>query len=255
MYYILSICFNWKSLLLGFVLVCVDCSPVMASEQSSVDDAHSDSLDLLDIWKFSPGIGLRGVTLSVKRKSDGYSGVLTNDDNARDGHISDLYYYSLDIESPAWMLSRYFGVSLRNQTQRIDIFLQKIPPLPPDNFDQVVDLGTSVHGYYSYIGPTLFGVLKERDDFGLKERLGLGFVYWKALFSGDIILAPNNNASANMPHTKISDAIDNSVGPIVYYQWLGERLLFEVTFASVRFSHNGYESTMDEFTAIAGITF
>lgn len=122
---------------------------------------------MLDIWKFSPGVGLRGMTLSVKRKSDGYSGVLTNDDNARDGHISDLYYYSLDIESPSWMLSRYIGVSLRSQTQRID----------------------------------------------------------------------------------------NSVGPIVYYQWLGERILFEVTFASVSFSHNGYESTMGEFTAIAGITF
>lgn len=244
-----------KTAHLGILSLFLICTPSYANDATSLVEETVKSINPLDFWKFSPGIGLRSITLDVTRKSDGHTGVLTNDDNVRDGNIGDLLYFSLDIESPAWMFSKHYGVSIRSQTQNIDIFRQEVPPTPPDTFNEAIDLGTSVQGYYTYIGPTLFAVLDERNSLGLTERIGIGIVYWKAKFSGDIILAQNNNASRSMPRTNISDVIDNTIGPIAYYQWLGDRILFEVSLARVRFSNDQFKSELEELNVTVGITF
>jgi hypothetical protein len=225
-----------------------------ASETSSASKLL-EYINPLDIWKISPGVGFRAITLRVNRKSDGYTGVLTNDDNARDGNMSDLLYFTLDVESPAWMFSDYYGVSMRSSTQAFKVFRQELPPTPPDTYNQAVDLGTSIDGFFSYIGPTLFTVLDFDKSFKGHDRAGVGLVYWDARFSGDIILAENNNVSDEMARTDIGGSIKNGLGSILYYQRLGEGWLIEMSLAKMESSSSEYNVELEEFNFVFGMMF
>ena len=241
--------------IIPYIFLILFCNSSYSAENTSTLESTLTNINPLDIWRFTPGIGTRIVTLNVTRKSDGYTGELTNDDNVRDGHIGDLLYLSLDIESPSWMFSKDFGVSIRSQTQSINIFRQRVTSSRFENDEDIADLGTSAQGYYTYIGPTLFAKLNNFNSLGLIERLGLGFVYWKANITGDIILAPNNDATSSMPKTNINDTINNTIGPFIYYQWLGKRFLFELSLTSVTFSNDQYKSKLEELNLSMGVTF
>jgi hypothetical protein len=214
--------------------------------------AHSDEgaappEDGLLGWSITPGIGVRVVSLDVKRHSDGYTGTLTND-----GSFSDPIYLSLDIESPSWMLSPKVGLSVRSHSQSFKLSRQQVPSSTSTNGQDYADLGTSVQGFYSYLGPTLF--YRMVDPTG-DSRLGIGYGYWKAWFEGDIILAENGAATPGTPSTSIDGSIDGTTGPMLFWQIRGKQLLFEIAVSNVTFSHPNYRFTLSELIMSVGYQF
>lgn len=197
-------------------------------------------------WSITPGIGVRVVSLDVKEKSTGYTGTLTND-----GSFTDPIYVSLDIETPSWMLSEKVGLSVRSHSQSFTITRQQVPSSTAPSGQDYADLGTSVRGYYSYIGPTLF---YRTLDGGGDTRYGLGYGYWKAWFKGDIILAPGGAANTSIPPTVIDGAIDGTTGPILFIQGRGKNYLFEIAISRVTFRNADYVTTLSELGMSVGYT-
>lgn len=200
-------------------------------------------------WSITPGIGVRVVSLDVTRKSDGYTGTLTND-----GSFTDPIYLSLDIETPSWMVSKAVGFSIRSHSQTFRLTRQEIPSSTSTSGQDYADLGTSVQGYYSYLGPTVF--YRMVDPSG-DSRFGLGYGYWKAWFHGDIVLAPDGAATAGMPSVSIDGSIDGSTGPIFFMQARGKRGVLEIALSSVSFSGLNYRFSLRELNMSIGyiVTF
>lgn len=196
-------------------------------------------------WSITPGIGVRVVSLEVKRHSDGFTGILTND-----GSFSDPIYLSLDIESPSWMLrSSNVGFSVRSHSQTFQLSRQQIPSATNTSGQDYADLGTSVHGYYSYLGPAVFYRRGERNS---DWRIGMGYGYWKTWFQGDIILAANSTATASMPRTSIDGSIKGNTGPMLFWQVRGKQMLFEIAVSNVTFSRPNYRYTLSELVMNIG---
>lgn len=204
------------------------------------------SINPLDYWRITPGIGIRSMTLNIRDKSNGNIGIMSDGDGVK--------YFTLDIETPAWMFNKDFGVSIRSQTQRFKISKQEIPPTYPKTYNENINLNTSIKGYFNYTGPTLFTLMDWNSHLKM-ERAGVGLLYWNANFSGDIILAENLNATQDMPHTNISGSINDGFGGIVYYQWLGEGWLLEISHAQVSSSDSSYKYKLEEFNLVFGFIF
>jgi hypothetical protein len=208
------------------------------------DEDEAPPEDPLLGWSITPGIGVRVVSLDVKRHSDGYTGTLTND-----GSFTDPIYLSLDIESPSWMLSPKVGLSVRSHSQTFRLTRQQVPSSTSTSGQDYADLGTSVQGYYSYLGPTVFYRMVDATG---DSRLGLGYGYWKTWFHGDIILAPDGAATMGMPRTSINGSIDGTTGPILFWQARGKQMLFEIAISRVVFSQPNYRYTLSELVMNVG---
>lgn len=211
------------------------------------DETEPSKEDSLLGWSITPGIGVRVVSLDVKRLSDGYTGRLTND-----GSFSDPIYLSLNIESPSWMLSPKVGLSIRSISQTFRLSRQQVPSSTSTSGQDYVDVGTSVQGFYSYLGPTLFYRMVDATG---DSRFGLGYGYWKAWFQGEIILDPNGAAASGMPSTSISGSTKGTPGPILFWQARGKRMLFEIAISQVVFSQPNYRFTLGELVMNVGYQF
>jgi len=210
----------------------------------TADETSAPPEDRLLGWSITPGIGVRVLSLDVERKSDGHTGTLTND-----GSFTDPVCLLLEIESPSLMLSSSVGISLRSHAQTFRLSRQQVPSATSTSGQDYENFGTSVQGYYSYLGPTVF--YRWTDATG-DSRLGLGYGYWKAWFHGDIILAPNGAAVAGMPHTAIDGAIDGNTGPILFWQIRGKKALFEIAISNTTFSQPDYRYSLRELVMNLG---
>lgn len=214
---------------------------VFAEEEVSPANPPPSSPSIKDLirgWSFTPGVGVRVVSLDVTRKSDGYTGTLTND-----GSFTDPLYVSFNIETPGWMISDRIGLSIRNHSQTFDVSRQQVHSSTTQNGYDYADLGTSARGYYSYIGPTIF--YRTTDGNG-DTRVGAGYGYWKAWFHGDIILARDGAAARGMPRTSIDGSMDGDTGPMFFLQMRGGKYTFEIAISRVTFSKPDYETTLQE---------
>lgn len=218
--------------------------PVPSAPKSA--NQYLPNWDPLLNWSFTPGIGVRVVSLEITRKSDKYTGTLTND-----GSFTDPIYLSFDIETPGFLLSNNVGISVRSHSQTFSVSNQKVPSSTTQSGTDYANLGTSARGYYSYFGPTIFYRILERDG---DIRYGAGYGKWKAWFEGNIILAPNGAATPNMPKTRINGAIDGSTGPILFFQIRAKKYIFEVAISRVSFSNSEYDTTLDELGMSLGYT-
>jgi len=198
-------------------------------------------------WSITPGIGVRVISLDVKQKSTGDTGTLTND-----GSFSDPIYLAFDVESPSWMVSDNVGFSIRSHSQTFRLTRQQVPSTTTSSGNDYANLGTSVNGYYSYIGPTVF---YRTPDASGDTRWGFGYGYWKAWFKGDIILAPDGAAVAGMPKTQIGGSIDGSTGPVLFFQGRGKKGVFEMAFSWVDFSGPDLRYSLRELNMSIGYIF
>ncbi len=241
-----------KGLVSVLWLVAVTAVPAFAEEDLPTVDSPPErpptKAPLLG-WTITPGIGVRVVTLDVTRKSDGYTGTLTND-----GSFGDPIYLSLNIETPSWMISDRIGFSIRSRSETFEITRQEVPSATTQSGTDYVSLGTSVSGYYSYIGPTLFHRTVDRSG---DTRWGVGYGYWKTWFDGDIILAPNGAAAPGMPRVRINGSVDGDTGPIFFLQGRANKYVFEIAISRVTFSSSDYETTLSELGMSVGyaVTF
>jgi len=237
---------RYMAMLVGLFVVLSTSRIVEADEESNVaPEPHLPAYTYSPAsWGITPGVGVRVVTLDVRRKSDGYKGRLTND-----GSFSDPIYFSIDLESPAYMVSPTLGFSLRANAQTFNISRQEISSSTTSTGYDYADLGTSVHGYYSYFGPQIFYRMADKNG---DSRFGLGYGMWKAWFNGDIILGPKGDVNSSMPRTSVSDSIKDTMGPILYWQAHGQNMLFEISISQVSFSNARYETSLQELGMSVG---
>lgn len=223
--------------LLPAVLACLSCSLVP-------DSAAADGK--LQGFSITPGIGVRLMDLTVTDKSNGTRGTITND-----GSFFGPMYLSVDIESPAYLLSGRIGVSVRTYATRFDLDTQRVESSGTTTADNgLVDLGTNVRGYYSYVTPTLFYRISEQGKGD--SRIGVGYGWWKAWFSGDIALAPGGAAGPSTPKSIIDGSIQGEGGWMLFWQTRGENAVFEISINGVAFSSADYRYEMQELNMMLG---
>lgn len=192
----------------------------------------------------TPGIGVRILDLHVTRNADGATGTITSD-----GSFTGPLYVALDIESPTYLLNEKWGVTVRAHTASFSLHNQRVKSASTQDGQGLQDLGTSVEGHYRYLMPTIF--YRTVDSSG-DSRIGIGYGYWKAWFSGDIILAPDNAATAAMPKTSISGSTDGKTGLLLFWQTRWAKGLFEFSFSNVRLSGSGYKYELEEINMMLG---
>ena len=219
----------------------------MSADSKPQEPEPPKPVDGLLGWSITPGVGVRVISLDVTRKSDGYTGTLTND-----GSFTDPIYFSLNIESPSWMFTPKVGVSIRSNNQTFRLTRQQIPSSTSTTGQDYADVGTSVQGVYSYLGPALF--YRMVDGSG-DSRLGLGYGYWKAWFQGTIVLDPNGDATSGQPATSISGSTNKSTGPILFWQSRGKNIVFEIAISRAMFSQTEYRYTLSELVMNLGYQF
>lgn len=228
------------------VLVLLLASPGYAQE---ADVSLRD--DLLG-WSVTPGIGVRILDLTVTSKQNGAEGIITND-----GSFSEPIYAALNIETPTYLLTEKFGITVRSHTTHFTLKRQRFtkPPTNSTNSQDtrdIRDVGTRVNGYYSYIMPTIF--YRSVDKSG-DSRFGIGYGYWKASFSGEVVLSTDSSISTNAPRTPISGSLDNKGGAMLFWQGRWPKGLFEITLNNVRFSSANYKYKMQEINMLLGLHF
>jgi hypothetical protein len=197
-------------------------------------------------FSITPGIGVRLMDITVTNKGNGTSGTITND-----GSFFGPMYLSVDIESPAYLLSDKIGVSVRTYATKFDLDTQRVESSGTTTGDNdLVDLGTNVSGYYSYVTPTLFYRISEQGKGD--TRIGVGYGWWKAWFSGDIALAPGSAADTSTPKSTIDGSIRGEGGWMLFWQTRGENAVFEISFNGVTFSSTNYRYEMQELNMMLG---
>ncbi len=223
------------------VMICLFSLPVEAETES---DNKEDKLLGVTI---TPGIGVRILDLQVTRNSDGATGTITSD-----GSVTGPLYAAISVESPTYLLSEKFGITARGHAASFSLSNQRVKSTTGQDGEDIHDLGTRVKGYYSYIMPTIF--YRSVDPSG-DSRVGLGYGYWKAWFSGDIILAKDNAATTAMAKTSISGSIDGKTGVLLFWQIRWPKGLFEISFNNVKFSASDYKYAMQEINMLIGYHF
>lgn len=155
---------------------------------------HAEDADPEHWWNgitFTPGVGWRA--LNIDMTGPGGEANLQTD-------FASSAFGSLDIESPRWPIGGNFALSVMANTQTVSANQQWVNDSSGNGDRQ--SLGTSVSGRYSYVAPALTWGSRQRDGSGLEIGLGIGM--WSGNFSGDAIFAPNNQATALMPHTPVN---------------------------------------------------
>ncbi|HLQ25133.1 MAG TPA: hypothetical protein VK138_04560 [Acidiferrobacterales bacterium] len=223
------------------VAICLLSLSVLAEEESS------QKKDSLLGWTITPGVGVRVLDLHVKRGSDGATGTITND-----GSFTGPMYAALNVESPTLLLNEKVGVTVRGYATSFSLGNQRVKSTSAQGGEDIKDLGTSVTGYYSYVMPTIFYRSVDRTG---DSRFGVGYGYWKTWFSGDIILAQDNAATATMAKTSISGSTDGKSGVLLFWQGRWPRGLFEIAINNVRFATNNYKYEMHEINMLIGYHF
>jgi len=223
------------------VVICLLPPPVRAENES---DKKEDKLLGVVV---TPGVGARILDLRVTRNSDGATGTITSD-----GSFTGPLYAALSVESPTYLLNEKFGVTVRGHAASFSLDNQRVKSTSTQGGEDIKDLGTRVNGHYSYIMPTIF--YRTVDPSG-DSRFGVGYGYWKAWFSGDIILAPDNAATATMPKTSINGSTDGKTGVLFFWQARWPKGLFEISFNNVKFGGSDYKYEMNEINMLIGYHF
>ena len=222
-------------------LTTIACSFYVAIPATAMAD------DKLQGFVITPGIGVRLMDLKVTDKANATSGTITND-----GSLFGPMYLSIDIESPAYLLTDKIGVSVRTYASKFSLDTQRVEtsPTSTQNSNGLVDLGTSVSGYYSYVTPTLFYRISElgKGD----TRIGVGYGWWKAWFSGDIALAPGSAADTGTPKTSVDGTTSDKGGWLLFWQARGEHGMFEISLNSVSFPSANYRFELQELNMVIG---
>ncbi|MFW2374697.1 MAG: hypothetical protein ACN4GM_16340 [Gammaproteobacteria bacterium] len=212
----------------------------------------ADSTKNDDHWwngfSITPGIGFRHLGFDVTRKSDGYTGNISNAGFAQT-------VATISMTSPSVSLNRSGTISFELQYYtallELDHQFYAYGGTDPEggNSGERVDVGTSIDGYYSYLIPAI------------KARLGyfaasFGVGYWISRFNGDIILTPNDQPASFMPTTSIDMSDRKELAYLFTMSWTTENnWIFLMSVGGTNFDDDLYEYKTEEVALIVGKHF
>lgn len=222
----------------------------LLSTNSQADDATQDS-HWYSGFSITPGFGFRHLGFDVTRKSDGYTGNISNAGFAQS-------VFTLNMTTPSIKLNRggEWQVEIQSYTALVELdhqFYNDGGTLPTGgDSGNRVDVGTSIDGYYSYLLPTIKFELGREQKFG--ASLGVG--YWTSSFNGDIILSPNDQPNSSMPKTLINLDRRKELAYIFTLSWTTKNnWVFRMTVGGTNFSDDVYDYKTEEVAMILGKQF
>lgn len=147
--------------------------------------------------RFTPGVGWRALNIELAGPA-GEANLQTS--------LAASTFLTLNLESPRWALSDNFALSLLGHAATVRADEQWVnhsaSATGKDGNGHRESLGTSISGSYRYLAPALTWGHRKPGQTGLELTVGLG--WWSGQFTGDVIYAPNMQASAGMPKTPVS---------------------------------------------------
>ena len=202
-------------------------------------------------FEITPGAGLRHLGFEVVRKSDSYTGNISND-------IPSSFFAALSIESPSYQFGESnFGVSAYWYTASVRLNQQFVEDPGQSSSSGSAsgsreNVGTGVSGYYSYIVPALH--YRARGPAG-EGKVALGFGRWKGRFSGDIILTPDNRPAAGMPKTPVDVNVSKNAYLVMLQYKFANRWQVYMSVGGPKWQDEANRYLMEEVSLVVGYTF
>lgn len=213
--------------------------------------AQAEELHWWNGFSFTPGVGARHLGLDVVRKSDGDQG------NIAQGLPAKLFA-ALSIETPSYQLSGNWGISVRSYSSFVTLDHQfydyhTTSSSTGASTGERIDVGTKITGRYSYLVPLIHYSLPTPT--GGMYKVALGYGYWSASFSGDIILTPDGQPVRGMPTDRISFSTKDQLAYLFLMSWrTADNWLFEMAVGGPTFSDANYDYQVEEVSIIVGKT-
>jgi len=187
----------------------------------------------------SPGIGISSPVIRFTRKRDGWKGDIAADPGEG---VLGLKMKLLEFEFP----QSQWSVALHSDTGVFSANHQFVT-FQTGTDTALHDMGTRINGYFSYVVPTVYYRLKNNQNLA-NTKLGLGAGYGLVNFSGDIVLAPNQDISQGSERTDVSARVKN------VFTWGANALVqtqsdieFKISVTTTRFSDSNYKYSFEEF--------
>ena len=189
--------------------------------------AEASLVDLLSSYRLTAGISLNSVDFDVYDKGS----------SSPNGTLSEDFSFSplITVGSPY----RYFGGSNWGGLMEYSFSgFQLNRQILGDDPDNLVDLGTSVKGYYAFITPTVFYSFFGQEAHNEKNHaliagLGAGLGYLKA--DGDIIFTESTRERVDI------DISDASLAVSVFVDYRMGNIMTRVSGGLVTVSHGEFD--------------
>lgn len=209
-----------------------------------------EGVDLLNGFTITPGVGLRHLGLDVVRKSDNFTGNISQD-------VAAKVFFSLSVESPKYRFGKSgWGLSILNQNTFVTLdsqWYQYTNPLPDSPSGERRDVGTEISGRYSYLLPQIF-FEAGRPGSG-KFRVALGYGLWNAELNGNIKLTANDQPVFSTPTNNISINTTQMAYLFSMSYRTRSQWLYEMTVGGPQFSDSNYNYKVEEVALTIGKTF
>jgi hypothetical protein len=212
----------------------------------------AEDYQLDDHWwsgfSITPGAGFRHLGFDVVRKSDGFTGNISNNGFAQ-------AVTTLSMTSPSFKLNQSGTIVLEIQSYTALLELDHqfyadggVGPAG-GNSGERVNVGTTIDGYYSYVVPAI----KFNSDV---FTMSLGVGYWVSGFTGDIILSQNDRPSASMPKTSIDMSDRKELAYLFTMSWISEnKWIALMSIGGTKFNDSTYDYSVEEVAFIFGKQF
>ncbi len=230
-----------KTLILVFILTFILCSEAFSEENQIDEGIFSRIFHGLSI---SPSICLKSPEIQIKRKSDGQRAVIGD---PLPGMVSfgigistrDFDFPNTKFGASAFIYSTYFKAN------------RQWAAVNGDEVD-IVDLGTSISGYYSYLIPALYYKPQAGEA---KWKLGLGLGYGMARLSGNARFGPDLKVSRTQPKTTLSASANDVLAYMTFLDYRLQKWHVRLSIGGFLFSDSGYKYSFLEGTLALSYTF
>jgi hypothetical protein len=202
-------------------------------------------------FSFTPGVGLRHLGLDVVRSSDGYQGNLSND-------VWDSAFAAVSIESPEYQFGRSnFGLTIYAYASTVSLDHQWVADggTGPGGGagGSRENVGTAVSGYYTYLVPALH--FRWLHAGGSETKFALGYGSWRASFSGDIILTPDDMPAPGMPRDPVNVRVNKFAYLFLMQHKFSSGWQAYMSVGGPTWKEDGYEYKLEEVSLVIGYTF
>ncbi len=194
-----------------------------------------------------PGLSIKSPTIDIKRKSDGQAASVTDSPGVFALSMS-LKMKDFDIPDTKWGFT-FFGYS--------SYFTAGEQFAGVDGADVIiVDLGTSLSGYYVYFVPAIYFKDPRTTTDEAELKLGFGYGQGTANFEGAAVFGPDRRVSSGDPKTSVKASATDVFAFTVFYslEWKN-RTNFRVAITTLSFDDADYEFDLTEFSIILSRTF
>lgn len=227
------------------LLSCLCVSVSYSADTSMVDSVVDSSKDKGWLTVY-PGFSIKSPTINMKRNSDRHEASVTGSP----GILSlDLYlkFSDIDFSDTRWGYTTFSHSSFFTAGDQF---------AGVDGDDVlIVDLGSSVAGFYSYVVPSIY-YRPETTQFEPDLKWGFGVGYGLANFDGSAVFGPDRIVNSNDTPVNVSASASDVIAYVLFYnlEWPNQSNL-RVSVTTLVFDTSDYDVELTEFSIIYSQAF